>query len=88
MNTELGLFLRRVRLALGLTLQEVAAQAHLPWTTVRAVEVGRSLRPRPETLQAIATVLGVDYDVLALKAYGRHTHAPAVPPTEEATSIR
>ena len=77
MNTELGAYIRQLRLAKGLTLEEVAAKSGLPWTTIRAIEVGRSLRPRPDTLERLAIALDEQVGVLALKAYGRNF--PAVP---------
>jgi transcriptional regulator with XRE-family HTH domain len=51
--------LRRLRLEMGLTLEEAARRAGLAPSTLSRYENGFLRSPRPEVLQAIARGLGI-----------------------------
>jgi transcriptional regulator with XRE-family HTH domain len=57
--------LRELRIAAGLTQQELAVRAGLSVSAVAHLEVGRIPDPRVSTLQALARALGVSLDSLA-----------------------
>lgn len=67
--TPLGKFVRSLRTAQGLTLDQLAQRSGITLRSIQAIEVGNSERPRPETLQGLAAGLGVDLSILALKVY-------------------
>ncbi len=72
--TPLGRFIRDLRLAQGLTLEQTAARAKekgyaLNLRAIQAIEAGNSDYPRRETLEALAAALGVEVTMLALKVY-------------------
>lgn len=56
---QLAINLKRLRKAGGLTQQHVAEEAGLSLSGYRKLERGESQQPRPESLKAIAAVLGV-----------------------------
>jgi transcriptional regulator with XRE-family HTH domain len=51
--------LREVRLAKGMTQQQLAAAAETSWSVVAQIEQGKIPNPRLDTLQALAKALGV-----------------------------
>jgi transcriptional regulator with XRE-family HTH domain/tetratricopeptide (TPR) repeat protein len=55
-----GDLVRTRRRQLGLTQEDLAAKAGLGVRTLRNIEAGRILRPRPDTLRALADALGLD----------------------------
>lgn len=67
--TELGAYVRQLRESGRLTLQELAQASGVPWTTIQAIETGRSLRPKRETLEALAQALGSPIEIMIMKAY-------------------
>ena len=58
-GTTLGDRLRQLREAGGWTQEELAARAHLTAKGIAAIERGRSRRPLPQTLRALAAALGL-----------------------------
>ncbi|MFN2588567.1 MAG: helix-turn-helix domain-containing protein [Actinomycetota bacterium] len=73
---KLGLFLRRAREALGLTLRQVETRtggrirnAHLS-----QIEQGKITRPTTDTLWELSSVYGVNYDELLVRAGHRVAH--------------
>jgi transcriptional regulator with XRE-family HTH domain len=61
----MGMRLRRLREAAGLTQQELANQAGLSISAVTQTESGQKKDPRLSTVLALARVLGVTLDELA-----------------------
>lgn len=61
-----------------LSLRDAGERCNLPFGVIASVTQGRSLRPKPETLDALSQGLGISYRELALAAYGLVTdHDPA-----------
>ena len=67
--TPLGRFVRSLRTAQGLTLDQLAQRSGITLRSIQAIETGNSERPRVETLQALAAGLGIDVSTLAAKVY-------------------
>lgn len=53
-----------------LSFRDAGERCNLPFGVIAAVVQGRSMRPKPETLEALALGLGLEYRELALAAYG------------------
>ena len=53
-----------------LSIREAAARCEMGLGLMTNILYGRTQRPRPESLQAIAHGLGLSYSELALAAYG------------------
>ncbi|MEO8288634.1 MAG: helix-turn-helix transcriptional regulator [Chloroflexota bacterium] len=64
MDNTLGKLITTLRLAKGMTLQDLAHHSDVPRSTLRDIEAGRVNHPRATTLSAIAEVLGVTVDDL------------------------
>ena len=62
--TPIGLNVKRLRAAAGLTQQELAVAAGLSVSIVSQIEQGSNADPRGSTLQALATVLNATVDEL------------------------
>jgi predicted ATPase/transcriptional regulator with XRE-family HTH domain len=78
-----GGFLRRARVAAGLSQQALAERAGLSVDGVAALETGRRSRPRAFTVGLLADALGLDRAaraVFAERAAGPRQAAPAGPP--------
>ena len=58
--------LHRLRLARGQSLRQLAADVGCSYETIRRVENGRAVDPRPSTRTALERALGVPFDVLNL----------------------
>ena len=67
-GARLGTLVRERRRAAGLTQRELAQRSGLSMAAVRDLEQGRSRRPRPGTLDALARALGLDARQLAALA--------------------
>lgn len=61
---DFGATLRRLRVRAGLTQQDVAHRAGLSLGAVRDLEQGRTRRPRPDSIAALAAALGAAPDEL------------------------
>jgi transcriptional regulator with XRE-family HTH domain len=72
--------LRKLRLAVGLTQQDLAVKAGLSVSVVAHIEVGRIPNPRLDTIRALAIALGCSVDELAFDEGERQAETP---PTEE-----
>lgn len=59
-----------LRRQMGLSMAELARRAGIKQPTVWAIETGKTKQPEARTMQAIAEVLGVPYNVLVA---GRRT---------------
>lgn len=55
-----GSALRRLRLLIPLSIDELAAKAGVSHMTIRAIEQSVTLSPRPETIRRIAEALNCD----------------------------
>jgi transcriptional regulator with XRE-family HTH domain len=62
--TPIGLKLRQLRDAAGLTQQQVAVAAGLSVSIISQIEQGKNADPRGSTLKAIAGALGTTVDEL------------------------
>jgi len=62
-----------------LTVRDAAERCSVGLGVLSSVLYGRSARPKPETLEALASGLRLSYRELALAAYGVITDAPLVP---------
>ena len=82
--TPLGKFVRSLRTAQGLTLDQLAQRSGITLRSIQAIETGNSERPRRETLEALARGFGIDVSVLAVKVY----EAPPLPSKEETAPVR
>ena len=61
--------LRQLRLAIGLTQEELAERAGMSRDAISALEGGRRRHPHPQTVRALATALGLsEQDARALRA--------------------
>lgn len=58
--------LHSLRLARGQSLRQLAADVGCSYETIRRVENGRSIDPRPSTRAALERALGVPFNVLTL----------------------
>jgi DNA-binding SARP family transcriptional activator/tetratricopeptide (TPR) repeat protein/DNA-binding XRE family transcriptional regulator len=67
-RARLGGLVRGWRRAAGLTQRDLAARSGLSVTAVRDLEQGRSQRPHPESLAALAGALGLDAGQAAVLA--------------------
>jgi transcriptional regulator with XRE-family HTH domain len=77
----LGRFLKKQRTALGLSTRALAARSGVDMATVVRLEQGAFAEPKPDTLLAIATELGVSLaDVFALADYVIPTELPTFTP--------
>jgi len=76
-GARLGTLVRERRRAAGLTQRELAQRSGLSMAAVRDLEQGRSRRPRPGTLDALARALGLDARQLAALAAAEDTSRPA-----------
>lgn len=63
----------------GISVRDAAIRCHVGLGVLSSVLYGRSARPKPETLEALAAGLGLSYRELALAAYGVITDAQPVP---------
>lgn len=77
--------LRRHRLALGLTQEDLAARAAISAHAVSSLERGSRTHPRPETVDALADALGLD---AARRASLADSARRIRPPSESATGPR
>jgi transcriptional regulator with XRE-family HTH domain len=75
---EFGDTLRRLRVATGLTQEEVAERCELSVRAISNLECGRTARPRPSTMRRIAKVL----ESAAAQAGGSVPAMPRVPPAQ------
>lgn len=64
MPERMGQAIRQARTTRKLTLRDLAGQAGIPHTTLRDIEIGRVKSPRMDTIEAIASGLGVTVDWL------------------------
>jgi transcriptional regulator with XRE-family HTH domain len=67
---------RRLRLAAGLTQQQLATKAELSMSAVIHIENGRIPNPRLTTLRKLAKALGVSLDALAGPENGGEDERP------------
>lgn len=81
---ELGIYLRQVRNALGLTLRGVEAATNKAVTNgyLSQIESGSIQRPSPRVLHHLATVYGIDYGELLERAGHRIPASAAAPRSE------
>lgn len=70
MPNALGLMIQQALDEQQLSVREAASRCHLSLGRLADVLYGRTQRPRPDTLQAIAEGLNLSYRELALAAYG------------------
>ncbi len=63
-RSDIGKAIQVVRLATGLTQEELARKADVPYTTLAKIESGMVVNPRMKTLQKIADALKVTIDYL------------------------
>ncbi|MGI8689439.1 MAG: ATP-binding protein [Thermomicrobiales bacterium] len=76
-----GDLLRRLRIAAGLTQEELAARATLSARAISEIECGRKQRPQRETIRLLADVLGLSDDARVLfEATARRPPAAASQP--------
>src|SRR5579883_1944616 len=71
--SSFGPELRRLRLAAGLSQEELAARAGLTAKAVSKLERGERLRPHPHTIRLLAAALGLEgaaHDAFTLAARG------------------
>ena len=68
--------LEQLQSSSGLSWRELARRCGLPESQLRDVKDGKSKRPSPRILRGIEKGFGVNYDRLALAAYGRLTDPP------------
>ncbi len=79
--TPIGLNLKRLRIAAGLTQQQLANMAGLSQSIVSQCEQGVNADPRGSTLQALATVLKTTVDeLLRVPEEKADTDQAAAPP--------
>jgi tetratricopeptide (TPR) repeat protein/transcriptional regulator with XRE-family HTH domain len=76
-GARLGGVVRERRRAAGLTQRQLAQRSGLSVAAVRDLEQGRSKRPRPGSLDALARALGLDAWQLAALAAARDKTRPA-----------
>jgi transcriptional regulator with XRE-family HTH domain len=71
-KTRVGQLIREARERKGFTLEKLAELSGVNLTTIQAIEVGDSRRPRESSLRALASALGpeTDYATLVLATYG------------------
>lgn len=79
-NLTLGAYLRLSRDAANLTLRQVEAATNKGVTNgyLSQIEKGDIAQPSPRVLHHLATVYGIDYGDLMVRA-GHHVPAPASP---------
>lgn len=78
---NLAKLLRRRRLALNLSVIEVARRARLADSNVARLEQSAIANPRPETLRRLADVLGLDLaDLYAASGYVQPAGLPSFQP--------
>jgi transcriptional regulator with XRE-family HTH domain len=73
--------LRSLRVAAGLTQQDLAVKAGLSVSVVAHIEVGRIPNPRLDTIRALAIALGCSVDALAFDE-GERQGESITPPEE------
>jgi DNA-binding SARP family transcriptional activator/tetratricopeptide (TPR) repeat protein len=79
-----GARLRAARLSAGLTQRELAAAAGMSLAAVRDLEQGRSLRPRPRSVETVIAALGLRGSAAeVLRESGRAARAAEPRPREE-----
>jgi transcriptional regulator with XRE-family HTH domain len=59
-RSDFGALLRRIRIAVRLTQEEVAAEAGLSVRSLREIERGNVRYPRPDSARRLAVALGLD----------------------------
>jgi len=64
---EIGKKIREIRKKLGLTQEQLAQKAEIPYATLIKIENGHVVNPTINTLQKIALALGVTVDELLVK---------------------
>ena len=79
--SRLALLLRTTRQSLGLSVREVSRRSHITDSNIVRMEQGVIANPRPDTLKAIADVLGLDLaDVFASIDYVQPKGLPSFTP--------
>jgi len=79
--TGLAELLTSARQKLGISSREVARRSGITNSNVRRLELGTIPQPRPETLRALADVLGLELaDVYATTGYARPDGLPTFTP--------
>jgi transcriptional regulator with XRE-family HTH domain len=73
----IGMNVKRLRVAAGLTQQQVAVAAGLSVSIVAQIEQGTNADPRASTLEALARVLKATVDELLRPAAGAVESKPA-----------
>ena len=69
------------------SLREMARTTGLSVVSIKALEDGATVLPKPDTLPLLADAYGIDEDNLARAAYGLYFEAePATPPRQLATA--
>jgi len=63
-RSDIGEAIQKVRLDKGLTQEELARKADIPYTTLAKIESGMVSNPRMKTLQKIAKALEISIDEL------------------------
>jgi len=63
-RSDVGKAIQKVRLEKGLTQEDLARKADMPYTTLAKIESGMVTNPRMKTLQKIANALAVTIDYL------------------------
>ncbi|MBN1971908.1 MAG: helix-turn-helix transcriptional regulator [Candidatus Delongbacteria bacterium] len=63
-RSDIGKAIQKVRLGRGLTQEELARKAEIPYTTLAKIESGMVINPRMKTLHKIADALNVTIDYL------------------------
>lgn len=74
-----GDLLRRLRIAVGLTQEELAARATLSARAISEIECGRKQRPQRETVRLLADALSLSDEARALFEATARPHPAAVP---------
>jgi len=78
---QLGAFVKKKRLAKGLSQEQLAAEVGIPHSTVSRIEAGKFDAPRPDKLGRLADALGVNYrDLFALAGYATPAGLPEPAP--------
>lgn len=78
---QLANLLRKHRVKLGLSANEVARRAGVNVATVTRIELAQISKPQPETLLALADVLGVEpSDIFAITGWAPAEQLPPLRP--------
>lgn len=80
-QNSLGDALKQRRLDMQLSIREVARRSNINDANILRIERGDFAQPKPETLRALADVLGLDLsDLFALSGYVQPTTLPTFAP--------